>query len=150
MNRRKRQWGFLLNWRSVAVIFIACVVSPWVKAAEPFAPKSIAMIISSDSGEGTDQAARLIGPYLSKYLPSHPSIVYLNVPGAGGIKGINDFVIKAKPDGLTAVASSAGAIDPATLRNPAVRYDPKKFLMFGGFPAPNGDRKSTRLNSRHT
>lgn len=130
--------GLLLDWRLVKFILMFCVVSHWVQAAESFAPKSITMLISSDSGEGTDQAARLVGPYLSKYLPSHPSIVYLNVPGAGGIKGVNDFVIKAKPDGLTAVASSAGAIDPATLRNPAVRYDPKKFQMFGGFPAPNG------------
>lgn len=120
-----------------AFLIVCCLACHATLAADRFAPKSITIMITSDAGEGADMGARLTGPLLSKYLPGNPSIVYLNVPGASGIKGINDFVSKAKPDGLTSIVGIASGLDPTTLRNPSVRYDTKKLLMYGAFPSPN-------------
>jgi tripartite-type tricarboxylate transporter receptor subunit TctC len=109
-------------------------------AAEAFAPKSITITIPSGAGDGTDGAARVTGRFLAKYLPGQPSVVYVNGTGGlgAGIKMLNDFVLKAKPDGLTTFVGSASNLDPTTLRNAATRYDTRKFRMVGGFPAPNG------------
>ena len=103
-----------------------------------FAGKSIAIIIPSNAGGGSDSMGRLLGRYLHEYLPGKPSVVVQNIPGAGGIKAVNFFVQQVKPDGLTSIAGSASNLDPTVIRTKAVQYDTKKLLMYGGFPAPSG------------
>lgn len=82
--------------------------------------------------------ARVTGRFLSKYLPGKPTFIYLNDPSAAGVKALNNFTKRVKPDGLTVYAGSSSNIDPTTLRNPAVLYTAKEMRMFGGFPAPSG------------
>lgn len=103
-----------------------------------FSPETLRMIIPSAPGGGTDTMARITGRFLSKYLPGNPSFVYLNDPGASGVKALNSFVRKSAADGMTSIAGSSSNIDPTTLRNPAVIYKAKELRMFGGFPAPSG------------
>lgn len=108
------------------------------RAAESFAPETVRMTIPSAPGGGTDSMARVTGRFLSKYLPGKPAFVYLNDPSASGVKALNNFTKRVKPDGLTIYAGSSSNIDPTTLRNPAVLYTAKEMRMFGGFPAPSG------------
>ena len=139
--RQKHGSRFPASLWGGAILLVACVVAAPAPApaADAFAPKAITIVIPAEADNGTDnQVARLGGRFLSKYLPGQPTVVYLNVPGGSGIKALNDFVVKAKPDGLTSVVASASNIDPSTLRNPAVRFKAKQFQMYGGFPAPNG------------
>ena len=65
-----------------------------------FQGKTINMIISSEAGGGTDTFARLVAQYLSNYLPGNPTVVPRNVPGAGGITGMNYMVTQVAPDGM--------------------------------------------------
>lgn len=109
-----------------------------VRADAQFAPESVKMIIPSAPGGGTDTMARITGRFLKKYLPGDPNFIYLNDPGASGVKALNNFTKRVAPDGLTTVAGSSSNIDPTTLRNPAVLYKAKELKMFGGFPAPSG------------
>ena len=139
MNERALRTRLPLARTALAMAVILAVGARPIQAADLFEPKSITIVIPADADNGTDnQIARLGGRFLSKYLPGQPSVVYLNVPGGSGIKGLNDFIVKAKADGLTSIVASASNIDPTTLRNPAVRYNAKEFQMYGGFPAPNG------------
>src|SRR3954451_11007800 len=71
------------------------------------AGKSITIIVPSNAGGGSDSMGRLLGRYLHDYLPGKPSVVVQNIPGAGGIKAVNFFVQRIKPDGLTSIAGSA-------------------------------------------
>ena len=109
-------------------------------ADEAFAPKSITVMIPSAPGDGTDAVARIAGRFVGKYLPGQPGVIYSNGTGGlgAGIKMLNDFVLRTKPDGLTTFVGSASNLDPTTLRNAATRYDTREFRMVGGFPAPNG------------
>ena len=141
MNKNQHRWTETRVSLLCGAIFLSAVpgMAGSARAADAFAPKSITIVIPAEADNGTDnQVARLGGRFLSKYLPGQPTVVYLNVPGGSGIKALNDFVVKAKPDGLTSVVASASNIDPSTLRNPAVRFNAKQFQMYGGFPAPNG------------
>lgn len=103
-----------------------------------FAGKTVTVIITSNVGGGTDNVGRLMGRYLREYLPGKPTIVHQNIPGAGGIKGLNYFVQQVKPDGLASIVGSASNLDPTMIRTPSVQYDTKKLMMYGGFPAPSG------------
>lgn len=101
-----------------------------------FKGKTVTVIIPSNPGGGTDSVGRMIGRFLQLYLPGKPNVIFNNIPGVAGIKGLNFFVQQVKPDGLTIFSGSSSNIEPNVMRNPAVTYDPKKLMMVGAFPAP--------------
>lgn len=120
-----------------ACVFVTAVAVslPYTANAEAvsFEGKSIKVIIPSTPGGGTDTAARLIGRFLSKYLPGDPTIVPHNMPGGGGITSLNFLAQQAEPDGLTFAVSSSTQADPITYRKPQAHYNPTKLGVIGGF-----------------
>ena len=97
-----------------------------------FKGKTITVLVGSEVGGGTDASARLIAPFLQKYLPGQPSVFVQNVPGAGGIKAANFFVQQSKPDGLTALNGSISMLDPLTAGTKNSAYDTKTLKYIGG------------------
>jgi tripartite-type tricarboxylate transporter receptor subunit TctC len=101
-----------------------------------FQGKQINVIIGSKPGGGTDGQGRLVGSYLGKYLPGSPTVTYSNIPGSSGIKAINHFTQRAKPDGTSFLSASSVSLEPTTLRNKeVVKYDPREFPIIGGVSA---------------
>ncbi len=96
-----------------------------------FKGKTIDVIMGSAAGGGTDGTTRLVGNFLEKHLPGHPTMRYRNIPGGHGTKGLNYFA-KAKPDGLTWAGGSSSHTDPNALQKDVVEYNPTKFNFFGG------------------
>ncbi len=84
---------------SVASIFCALSVSAVANAAE-YPERTINMIVAYGPGGGTDLVARLIAPYIEKYLGNNARVVVSNKPGAGGAIGFAELA-KAQPDGYT-------------------------------------------------
>ncbi|MCL6592384.1 MAG: tripartite tricarboxylate transporter substrate binding protein [Alicyclobacillus sp.] len=68
--------------------------------ADHFPNQTITFIVPYAPGGDFDTTARLLAPYLSKYLPNHPSVIVKNVPGGNSVIG-DMQVINAKPDGYT-------------------------------------------------
>ncbi len=114
---------------AVALIAVPSVVS----AAEPgyFKGKKIDAIIGSSPGGGTDGTTRLVGRYLSKYLPGKPQIIYRNMPAGHGVKANNYFYNAVKPDGLTWFGGASSYVDPNNLRKKVVKYNPTKYEYIG-------------------
>jgi tripartite-type tricarboxylate transporter receptor subunit TctC len=78
---------------------LAALAAPTLShAAYPEQP--IKMIVAYAAGGGTDIVARVIAPYIGKYLGNNASIVVINRPGAGGGIGFAE-VANATPDGYT-------------------------------------------------
>ncbi len=63
-----------------------------------FTGKTITFIVPTSPGGGFDTNARLLAPFLKKYLPDQPNVVVKNVPGAAWRLGIMEMY-KSKPDG---------------------------------------------------
>jgi tripartite-type tricarboxylate transporter receptor subunit TctC len=97
-----------------------------------FKGRTVTMIIGFPSGGGTDQAGRMIGQFLAKYMPGQPDLIVRNVPGADGLTASNYFVQQVKPDGLTIMMASSSTSDPIHFRKPEAKYDPSKFGIIGG------------------
>jgi tripartite-type tricarboxylate transporter receptor subunit TctC len=97
------------------------------RAAYPEQP--IKMIVAYGAGGGTDIVARVMAPYIAKYLGNNASILVLNRPGAGGGIGFSE-VANAQPDGYT-----IGFINtPNVLTIPIERKAPfhwEKFELIG-------------------
>jgi tripartite-type tricarboxylate transporter receptor subunit TctC len=77
----------------------AAIAAPGIAhAAYPEQP--IKMIVAYGAGGGTDIVARVMAPYIAKYLGNNASVVVINRPGAGGGIGFAE-VANATPDGYT-------------------------------------------------
>jgi tripartite-type tricarboxylate transporter receptor subunit TctC len=122
--------------RSVAAAAIAGFIGIGTAHAQDevaFRGKTVRMIVGSTAGGVTDVGARTVARFLGKYLPHSPAIVVQNMPAANGIAAANHFYQQVAPDGLTFLAGSSSQVTPDVIRtNPAVRYDPAKFVYIGG------------------
>jgi hypothetical protein len=106
--------------------------------AVSFAGKTIAIIIGSEAGGTTDASTRLMGTFLSKYLPGKPGVIVQSRPGAHSLKALNYFAQQVKPDGLTITVASINQLDPESYRVQQSRYDPTTFVMVGGIDLGGG------------
>ncbi len=80
---------------------------PKTGAAAFFDGRSIRWIVPYVPGGGYDEYGRLLAPYLEKYTGARIDIV--NLPGAGGMRGVNDLYNSAS-DGLTIGMINGGAM----------------------------------------
>ncbi len=87
--------------------------------------KTVTFVVATKAGGGYDAYARLIAPYLQKYLPGS-TVIVKNVPGAGHIIGANE-VYNAKPDGLTLGTFNKGLIMSQIGGMEGIKFDLAKF-----------------------
>ncbi len=92
-------------------------------AAEFYAGKTIEIVVPFREGGGTDVWMRVMLPYLQKHIAGNPKILIRNIPGGEAIHGVNQYVLRAKADGLNMVATSATNYFHALLGVKAVQYD---------------------------
>lgn len=97
--------------------------APALAAAPYYEGKSIEVIIPFPVAGGTDIWIRTIAPYLQKYIPGNPKFTFRNIGGGRGIPGMMEFGLKAKPDGLLTLVSSATNYFPVLLGDKAAKYD---------------------------
>jgi tripartite-type tricarboxylate transporter receptor subunit TctC len=61
-----------------------------IQAQEPFYKgKTITVVQSAEAGGSSDTLTRAVLSYLKKYIPGDPTIVSEYMPGAGGLKAVN-------------------------------------------------------------
>lgn len=92
--------------------------------------KTINFIVPYKTGGGYDRIARMVSPYLQKYIPG-TTVVVRNVEGGGGLVGTNELYL-SKPDGLTiGVLNTVGAVTNQAVGIQGVKYDLNKFTWIG-------------------
>jgi tripartite-type tricarboxylate transporter receptor subunit TctC len=98
--------------------------------AEFFHGKTVKIAVGFSPGGGYDIYARMLAPYLSKYL--NTTVIVENKPGAGGIRALNALYV-APPDGLQMMLVKGTAATMAQITEQAgVRYDMSKLGYLGG------------------
>lgn len=93
--------------------------------------KTITILRGGEPGGSGDMQARALIPFLRKNIPGNPTIIVENVPGAAGMKAVNQVYSSAKPDGLTIAAVGSGLASGAILGLPGARYDIDKLIYLG-------------------
>lgn len=100
MKSRRRHTLRLLGLCLTAQLVAATTMAPAHAQNAAYPTRPINLIVSYGPGGGTDLVARMMAPYLQKYLGGDARIVVLNRPGAGGGIGFGELA-RAEPDGYT-------------------------------------------------
>ena len=125
-------------WRLMLALLLASAMlwaSPATAQGVDFKGKRVEFIVPFTPGGGTDVWARFFLPYLEKYLPGNPTVLVKNQPGGNGIAGANQFHLRAPPDGLTVLGTSASVQMPYLLDDPRVKYEYKEWTSILVSPA---------------
>jgi tripartite-type tricarboxylate transporter receptor subunit TctC len=97
--RRLGGWAACLA-ASWAVVGVIAPGARGVAAATAYPKEAITLVVPTSPGGGVDTQARLLAPYIRKYLPNPVPVTVRNQPGAGTKLGLLR-VFDAKPDGYT-------------------------------------------------
>lgn len=121
-------------FRVFLVVFLYCFAIQ-ISAQEAYPSKAIRLYVGFAPGGGTDIAARIIAPYLSKELGQ--PVVIENKPGVGG-NIATEIISKSPPDGYLIMLSSVGplAYSPHIFK---LGYDPLKDLTPIGLGVTSGN-----------
>lgn len=111
--------------------FNPLAISPVYAQAPFYQGQTIKFVVGYLPGDGYDIWARIVAPYLTKYIPGNPNVVIQNMPGAGSMIAANYVYGVAKGDGLT-----LGAVNPSLyldqlIGRKEVQFDWAKFTWIG-------------------
>ena len=95
--------------------------------ADFYRGKTINMLVGYSAGGGYDIYARMIAPYLSKYLPGNPSVVVQNMDGAGSLKATNYLYNVAPKDGTAIGTFGRGLAMEPLIGGAGTQFDATKF-----------------------
>ena len=91
--------------------------------------RQVRFVIHSTPGGAYDMWVRLLGPYMTRYLPGQPAFVPTNMPGAGGLTATNHLYTVAPKDG--SVIGMVGRNIPSDAVVTGAAFDPRRFHWIG-------------------
>jgi tripartite-type tricarboxylate transporter receptor subunit TctC len=115
----------------LTALLLATTLTGTADAQDFYKDKTVKIIVSSTSGGGYDQYARMIARHMPKYLPGNPTMVVLNMPGASGVIAANHLFNVAEKDGTV-----IGTLDRFSALKPILgveqaRYKTEEFNWLG-------------------
>ncbi len=116
-----------MRWKTVLSVLLsvaALIIGPNVAAQSP-SSKVVTLVVPFAPGGEHDSMARILAPRLAERLGQ--TVIVENRPGANGMVGA-DYVVHAKPDGMTILFASPAEIVIAPTVYKAMNYDPAKDL----------------------
>jgi tripartite-type tricarboxylate transporter receptor subunit TctC len=115
----------------LATLMVTTALSDNRASAQNFAGKTIEIIVPYGTGGATDLGARAFARVLPAYLEGKPTVIVRNMPGGGGLVGVNYLGEVAKPDGLTILIWTWNPIAHLT-KEPNLRVHLDEFQPVGG------------------
>src|SRR3974377_2271446 len=84
----------------ILTVLAACTSKGHAQTAD-FSGRTVTVISSFAPGGGYDTYARLFAAHVALHLPGQPTVIFKNMPGAGGLAGTNYLFNLAPKDGTT-------------------------------------------------
>jgi tripartite-type tricarboxylate transporter receptor subunit TctC len=102
-----------------------------VAPADFYARKTVEIDVGTGPGGGYDATARLVAAHLGAFIPGHPTVVVVNVPGGGGIREANQLFYTSARDGTAIGTFSNAMITAPLLGADQTKFQPDKFEWIG-------------------
>ena len=121
-----------------AAAFITLLATTSAPSAQPVADfyrgKTVRLIIGYGTGGSYDFYGRLAAEFLGRHIPGNPTIIPVNMPGAGGFKAI-EYLYKVAPQDGTHLGSVAQQMAMTALVDEKLGIDPTKLNYLGRLTA---------------
>jgi tripartite-type tricarboxylate transporter receptor subunit TctC len=109
---------------------MALPLAAWAQQ-QPYAGKTLTIIVGYKAGGGYDATARLLARHLPKHIPGKPTVIVQNMPGANSMIAANHVYNVAKPDGLTIATFNRNLPIAQLTKVDGVKFDMTKFAWIG-------------------
>jgi tripartite-type tricarboxylate transporter receptor subunit TctC len=129
--------------KKIGLMLLACCIPVALLAQGAYPKGPVRLVVTHGPGGSTDLAARLIQPYLQKYLGV--PIVVDNMEGAGG-NVARSFVFKQPPDGQVLLVSQQPSMSSGQLVSGG-RFETLKFVHVFNIAGRNYDCVAVPINS---
>ena len=117
-----------------AAFFLATLAFTSISSADPVADfyrgKTVRVIVGYGPGGSYDLYGRLAAEFLGRHIPGNPTVVAVNMPGAGGFKAV-DYLYKVAPQDGTHLGSVAQQLAMTLLVDDKMGIDPRRFNYLG-------------------
>ena len=124
-----------LGFLTIAGIGIATILgasSAAAQSVEDFYKKThINLVVSTATGGGYDNYARVFGRAFPRYVPGNPNVVIQNMPGAGGLRATNHMYNAAPKDGTVIALVHTSMVTAPLFGVAQANFDARKFSYLG-------------------
>lgn len=124
-------WDMRRSVVAGAILAIIGAASAAAQAPEPFAGKTVSVVIGFGPGGGYDTWGRLLARHIGKHLPGKPTVVAQNMPGGGSYVAASHLFSVAPRDGTVFGLISRDAPLGPLSGAPGARFDALKFSWIG-------------------
>ena len=116
---------------AAAIAILSATPAAAQSAVEPYAGKTVNLIIGFGPGGGYDRWGRTLARFIGHHLPGKPSVVAQNMPGAGSYVAASHIYNAAPKDGTVfAIIARDAALGPLS-GAPGARFDATKLSWIG-------------------
>jgi tripartite-type tricarboxylate transporter receptor subunit TctC len=120
----------------VRLLFVAALLGTFgilgaapASAADFYQGRTINLVIGHSAGGGYDLYARVLARHLGRHIPGIPTVIPVNMPGAGSLRAANYLYTAAPKDGTAIATFSRGmAIMPLLA---SAHFDPRRLTWLG-------------------
>jgi tripartite-type tricarboxylate transporter receptor subunit TctC len=121
-----------------AVLTVAALGQATPSSAEDFyAGKTVSMSTHTAPGGGYDTYLRLLARHLSRHIPGRPTLMVVNLPGAGGLLAFNHAGRVAPQDGTFLTLVSQGLLVHEATGQPGMQVSLRDFQWIGNLSQSN-------------
>lgn len=117
----------------ISLVTVGAIAGPPVaaqSAADFYRGKTITVYASVSAG-AYDLYARVLARHMQPHVLGQPTMIVVNMPGAGGVKAANYFANVAPRDGTALLVPLKPVAMTQLLRNKGIKYDSSKFNWVG-------------------
>lgn len=100
--------------------------------------ETIEWIVTSGPGGGSDTMARFLASWLPQCTEGDPNVQVVNIEGAGGVVGSNEFALSRDPDGLSIMSTGPSSTLNFLLQHPEAEYDLREMYPVFGISDEDG------------
>lgn len=98
--------------------------------ADFYRGKTVRVIVGYGAGGNYDLYGRLATEFLGRHIPGNPTVIAVNMPGAGGFKAV-DYLYKVAPQDGTHLGAVAQQLALTLLVDDKMGIDPRRFNYLG-------------------
>lgn len=123
-----RAWHKVQGFLAGALFVIASAAS---HAETNFAGKTVTIAIGYGVGGSYHFYAQLFSHHLGKFLPGQPAVIVQSMPGAGGVRLLNEASTRARNDGTYLFLPPDTTVITQLLQPEGLLYDARTFRYIG-------------------